>query len=91
MTDKMPEEIYAYSLGVWNEKGGIKHPEQCVAQYRKKQEVEIVWLVWCGDNDTTHVFSTAEKASEFANSVETSCAITNYAMDMPERFTGVMQ
>lgn len=38
-------------------------------------------------HDHTHIFSTAEKAEDFADRCETPCVVSTYVIDDPERMT----
>jgi hypothetical protein len=54
----------------------------------------IVYVVICVSDDgqeTTHIFSTAEKAQAFIEQDERTHVVYDYVLDHPERHDAVMQ
>lgn len=51
----------------------------------------MVYTVWRSDDQTTHIFSTREKAQKYADTHTCGCVLSEYMIDNPERFYGVTQ
>jgi hypothetical protein len=49
-------------------------------------EVDVVWIVYRTDDESTHVFSTPEKAQGYADKCEGACVISDRFVDNPERY-----
>ncbi len=53
---------------------------------RKAALEAMVYCVYRSDDESTHIFSTQEKANEYADSVEEPCVLSDYMIDHPQRY-----
>lgn len=66
----------------------IKECEKIRAALVPRQAVAgdvMVYCVWRSDDESNHIFSTLEKANEYADSVEAPCVLSDYMIDSPQR------
>lgn len=47
---------------------------------------KLVYTVWVSSDETTHIFSTEEKAMAFSGEQQSSCVLSTYMIDNPDRF-----
>jgi len=50
-----------------------------------------VYTVYRSDDQSNHIFSTEEKAKEYASSVSCPCVVSYYIVDEPEKYYGEKQ
>lgn len=53
--------------------------------------MDIVYTVYVAEDQSTHIFSTMEKAEKFAGAQPSSCLLSTYMIDNPERYYGATQ
>lgn len=53
--------------------------------------MDIVYTVYVAEDQSTHIFSTMENAERFAGAQPSSCLLSTYMIDNPERYYGATQ
>ena len=46
----------------------------------------MVYTVWRADDESTHIFSTPEKAESYAHSIDVNCVLSIYIVDEPQHY-----